>query len=161
MGVQAADTVTLIFLNTDGKTERRPRFTGQAIFYSARRPVEPNTQDPVFGSLDWLTDVMVGDTQESLGSLEPSQTLEAYTSSSSRGVLVQWAMGAEEHSEKNCITVAIDSGGAPFPTSTQEPYIVDTVYVMPWETKMVPDGNDMWNLWKQQAIALNTVLAEE
>lgn len=161
MGIQAADKVTLIFLDTDGRTERHPRFTGQAIFYSARRPVEPNSENPVFGSFDWLTDVMVADTQESLGSLQPTQTLDAYTSSSSRGVLVQWSNSAERHSEKNCITIAIDSGGAPFPTSTEERYVVDTVYVMPWDTRLEDDQNPMWGLWKEQAIALNLVLEEE
>jgi hypothetical protein len=95
MGMGPDDEVTLRFLNAD-KTKRKPSVKGTFVkFFSTSRQGRLKGKDPQappieLGSKDWLTDVLLADTQERLDSLTPDMDLDAASTFSSRHVHLQY-----------------------------------------------------------------------
>lgn len=148
MGVRACEKgVTLRFLDKDGSSETRNPVTGEfAYFFSKRRLESPNSSDPIYGSQDWLTDVIVVDNPIKLTTMQPSQTNIDYTSCSSKRVLVQWSVGAETGHSDQCFTISTGH------QETPSGYLyADTVLVLPPETQM-NSSHSLWSLWKDMAI---------
>lgn len=112
MGLQPAPTgVTLRFVENDLITERKPPVTGFARFFSTPRKQrrgqpDPPNPGPELGSSDWLTDVLVADTQAKLAKLKPDFTTQALTSTTSLQVRVQWDTDANSGVEPASVTIA-------------------------------------------------------
>lgn len=150
MGVRASEKgVTLKFLDVTGKTEMRDPVTGEfAFFFGTKRPEAPGDPDPIHGSQDWLTDLIVVDNPAKLIDLRPSQPGISFTSASSKRVTVQWSVGRAEDSMDFCYTISTGHQA-----SSSDPLYADTVLVLPAQTQMVP-GHYLFETWKKQAQAI-------
>src|SRR5437588_11806909 len=115
MGVSAGSNITLKILDKDGNEIKAIPGGTFSQLYSRRRPVNPGTIDHVLGSLDWLTDVMIADTQAKLAAMTPCKISTALTSTSSRLVCVQWDIGSEKGRQDDSLTMSTSSDpqGAP------------------------------------------------
>lgn len=146
MGVQGSKTgVTLEFKDVTGTKDIRPSVKGTiSNFFARQRPVAPGSTDPLFGSADWLTDIILVDQPAKLADLKATQTGDAFTSASSKKVLVQWDVGDDKGRMYNCLTVA---------TGQQDPVtgrlMATNIIVLPPQTEMKP-GHILFGLWKQQ-----------
>jgi hypothetical protein len=95
MGMGPGGEVTLRFLNAD-KSKRAPEVKGTFVkFFSISRKNRVQAKDPQsppveLGSKDWLTDVLLADTQERLNELRPDNDLDAASTFSSRHVHLQF-----------------------------------------------------------------------
>ena len=113
MGLQPhPNGVTLKFVEKDGITPRKPfSVKGFAKFFSTPRAQlrgqpDPANPGPELGSKDWLTDVLVADTQARLDQLRPISNLQALTSTASLQVRVQWETNASSGNEPASVTIA-------------------------------------------------------
>lgn len=154
MGVYADPTgLEIRFYDKEGKNEIRSAIKGKGQLYSLPRTERRGEPDPAdldysLGSTDWLTDVMVADTDEELGQMEPDCKGAALTSTCSQKVSVQWkkklASGQIDTNKiENCVTLAVvnpgdEDSGQRFPTKQ--------IFVFPEGTKIQP-GHPFWNKW--------------
>ncbi|HEY1938496.1 MAG TPA: hypothetical protein VGJ33_11230 [Candidatus Angelobacter sp.] len=67
---------------------------------------DPPNPGPELGSKDWLTDVLVADTPTRLAQMQPTNDLQAMTSTASLQVHVQWETDASSGEEPGCVTLA-------------------------------------------------------
>lgn len=105
MGTIASSSgVTLRILDKNG-VEQKTVFGKFAHLYSKQRPLNPGSPDPLLGSQDWLTDVLIADTEAKLKAMKPTQNLAAATSQGSRLVLVRWNIETDQGQMDNCITL--------------------------------------------------------
>jgi len=155
MGVGRAQKVTLEFLDKDGNIDpnQGPVTGAYCVFYAAPRPDRPDDPDPVLGSQDWLTDVLLADTQAKLTAMKPTQIGDAYTSASSRQVQVQYDVGNKSGRVRDRLTLATSSTGD---TDDRGFLLVDRVRVMPGNTNMRP-GHPLWEEWKKMKIKLEAM----
>jgi hypothetical protein len=152
MGVRASQTgVTLLFFNPDGTPDTtKAAVTGEfAAFYSISRPVDPTSNDLHLGSKDWLTDIMVVDSQVKLGNMTPTQSGIQLTSAASKQVLVRWDVGGQRGTQVECFTI---SSGQMVGTRL----FADTIKVLPRNTVMDENNNDLWGEWTKAAQSLLT-----
>jgi hypothetical protein len=154
MGVYADPTgLEIRFYDKEGKNEIRSAIKGKAQLYSLSRTKRRGEPDPAvldysLGSTDWLTDVMVADTDEELKQMESASTGAALTSTCSQKVCVQWkkkfASGQIDADKiENCVTLAVvnpgeEDSGQRFPTKQ--------IYVFPEGTNIRP-GHPFWDKW--------------
>ncbi len=95
MGMGPGGKVALHFLNVD-KTERKPPVEGAFVkFFSTSRKDRLKIHDPQdpsieLGSKDWLTDVLLADTESGLAKLKPDMDFDAQSTFSSRHVHLQY-----------------------------------------------------------------------
>lgn len=156
MGVKVSPRgVFLKFLDAQGNLDStKPVFFGTAAaFYGKTRPIHPNSKDPKYGSPDWLTDVLVADSEANLSTLPHSIDEEPYTSGSSKNVTVRWAStDASGQVQTNVLegaqTIAV---GYPMPngatTGTTTPYMVEGFLVLPAGATLEND-HATWPAWK-------------
>jgi hypothetical protein len=125
-----------------------------AFLFSTPRLDNPGSKDPIWGSQDWLTDIIVVDNPAKLALMTPTQTGTAYTSCSSRRVLVRWDVGKDIIGrEEACLTIATGhnnkSGGhKPGP---RDYLYADKVLVLPKDTVM-DNNHRRWKEWQEGAI---------
>jgi hypothetical protein len=149
MGVRASEIgVTLKFFTADGQPDpRKPDVTGEfAYFFSLERPEAPNDKDPIYGSPEWLTDVIVVDDPSKLAQLPPTQTSTLLTSGASKLVTVQWDAGGKKSNPgglRGCMTVCVGHDGH---YGTEKRYYADTVLVLPYGTP-IQNYKDLWDAW--------------
>jgi len=129
MGIWPGSNVTLKFSDENGNEIRRISGGRFAQFFSSRRPIKPRSADPVLGSEDWLTDILVADTQEKLEAMTPTQSMFALTSASSRMVTVQWHIGDQRGRQERCLTMCSS-------LDPSTPTVADEVTVLPETTNM-------------------------
>ncbi|HLJ28928.1 MAG TPA: hypothetical protein VKY85_19615 [Candidatus Angelobacter sp.] len=129
MGTLASENgVTLRILDKNG-AEQRQIFGKFARFFSRKRPLNPGSPDPLLGSQDWLTDVLVADSKQKLDAMKPTQNELAATSQGSRLVLVHWSVANEDNQMDNCITLCKG-------TMQGNRLVTDEVQVLPKDTVM-------------------------
>jgi len=149
MGVRASQTgVTLKFFTADGQPHpERPEVKGEfAYFFSLPRPEAPNDPDPIHGSPEWLTDVIVVDDPSKLDELPPTQTSVLLTSGASKLVTVQWDAGGKKSPPgglRGCMTICLGKDGV---YGTEKRYYADTVWVLPYGTP-VDKNKVLWEAW--------------
>jgi hypothetical protein len=153
VGVRASETgVTLKFFTIDGKPDSsNPDVNGEfAYFFSIARPEEPNDPDPIHGSPEWLTDVIVVDHPSKLAQLPPTQTSLLLTSGASKLVTVQWDANGKKSKPgglRFCMTICVGHDGY---YGTEKRYYADTVLVLPFNTPIQapdPDHKKLWDAW--------------
>ncbi|HWG49251.1 MAG TPA: hypothetical protein VN669_06135 [Candidatus Acidoferrales bacterium] len=154
MGVRASETgVTLKFFNVDGTPDQtRQDVKGEfAYFFSTKRPEAPGNTDPIHGSPEWLTDVIVVDHPSKLAQLPPTQTSILLTSGASKLVTVQWDVGGGKKSEpgglRYCMTICVGHDGY---YGSEQRYYAETVLVLPYDTPIqAPDADHkkLWDAW--------------
>jgi hypothetical protein len=155
MGVYADPSgVELKFFDKDGRNEIRPSVRGTGQLHSLARKERLNKPDPValdysLGSTDWLTDVMVADTEKELQDMPACSKGSAATSTCSRMVRVQWKEKlpngqTETKRLDNCVTLAVvtpgtEDSGQRLPTKE--------IYIFPNGTEFGPDHpfSRQWN----------------
>jgi len=156
MGVYADPSgVELRFFDADGEKEIREPVQGKGQLHSLPRTVRRGKPDPVgqdyaLGSTDWLTDVMVADSDQELQSMTPTTTGASLTSTCSQLVCVQWKVKLpsgqiDAGRKQDCVTLAIIKPGAQHVdgrVATKE------IYVFPKGTTIGP-GHKMWDKWHQ------------
>ena len=150
MGVRANQRgVTLKFLDATGTQQTRADLKGEfAFFFSKRRPELPGDLDPKHGSQDWLTDLIVVDNPAKLVSMPLSQTEIAYTSASSKKVIVRWGVGGDEGREDGCVTIATGDQA-----SAGDYLFADSVLVLPAGT-VIDESHALWPTWSKMVISL-------
>jgi hypothetical protein len=149
MGVRASETgVTLKFFTADGQPHpERPEVKGEfAYFFSLSRPEAPNNPDPIYGSPEWLTDVIVVDDPSKLEELPPTQTSVLLTSGASKLVTVQWDAGGKKSPPgglRGCMTICIGHDGV---YGTEKRFYATEVWVLPYGT-LVKNYKNLWDEW--------------
>jgi hypothetical protein len=154
MGVQASPNgVFLKFVDVNGNPDpSRPAVFGKlAALFGKTRPDHPGDPDPVFGSPEWLTDLLVANDTDDLADLPHRGTLAAYTSGSSKSVSVQWDAtdvdGQDaEGSLDSRMTIAVGYPLPPTAGHTQPAFMVEGFLVLPPETSMNPT-HKLWQGW--------------
>jgi hypothetical protein len=161
MGIESAPSgVTLHFLDKTGRPDGRPDVKGNCLLLSSRRIDNPLDPDPLWGSSDWLTDIIVADTPAKLSAIRPvGQGTDAFTSSASRRVFVQWDSkspdGKQQIGEQqNCLTIARLLDGQ---CSKKGYGLTDHILILPSNTDMMP-GHDCWKDWKDMILKLQAML---
>jgi hypothetical protein len=149
MGVRASETgVTLKFFTIDGQPDpKKPDVKGEfAYFFSMERPEAPNDPNPIYGSPEWLTDVIVVDDPSKLAELPPTQTSILLTSGASKLVTVQWDAEGKKSNPgglRGCMTICVGHDGS---YGTEKRYYAETVLVLPYGTP-IQNYNNLWNAW--------------
>ncbi|HLJ28927.1 MAG TPA: hypothetical protein VKY85_19610 [Candidatus Angelobacter sp.] len=142
MGVKASqDGVDVVFLDATGTQLERLFYGEHVFFFSAPRPIDKSQSDPLFGSKDWLTDIVILDNPSKLGDLPPSQSQIAATSAASPRVRVQWDVGGGEQGTQDLsltICYGDNSGGH---------FFVDEIAVLPPGTEMTR-GHNLYQDWE-------------
>lgn len=167
MGVYADPSgIEIKFYDKEGKNEIRSSVKGQGLLHSLPRTErrgapDPTTLDYSLGSTDWLTDVMVADTDKDLKEMTSASTGAAMTSTCSQMVYVQWkkqlsATQTDSGKIENCVTLAVvnpgeEDSGRRFPTKE--------IYVFPEGTKIVP-GHPFWDKWHHTIDYLQSIHEE-
>jgi hypothetical protein len=167
MGVYADPTgVEIKFYDKEGKNEIRSSVKGKGLLHSLPRTDRRQKKDPEnpgysLGSTDWLTDVMIADTEDDLKQMTPCSVGASLTSTCSHMVRVQWKktlQSGEVDSGKreNCVTLAIVNPGeegidARLPTKE--------ICVFPEGTKIEP-GHPFWTKWHKTIDYLASVHVE-
>lgn len=147
MGVYADPSgVELKFYDKEGKTEVRPSVKSKGLLHSLHRADRRQKPDPAeldysLGSTDWLTDVMVADTEEELKAMPEISNGACLTSVCSRMVRVQWKKKlpngkVDSGKLENCVTLAVvtpgsEDSGRRMPTKE--------IYVFPEGTQFGPN----------------------
>jgi hypothetical protein len=158
MGCDSGDNgITLKFLDKNGHLDTsKPVIFGKAVaLYSATRTDHPGDLDPVYGSQDWLTEVLVADDPVSLAGLPRGAVTVAYTSTSSKGVLLRWDTTDWEGSrlsgvEHDQVTIAMG-----YPSGEAGRFKVEELLVLPSGTLMDPN-HPLWDAWKFASHTLQT-----
>jgi hypothetical protein len=132
MGVRASETgVTLKFFKQDGTPDpKQPDVRGQfAFFFSVPRPEAPGDPDPIHGSPEWLTDIIVVDNPSKLMTkITPTQTGILLTSAASKRVVVQWNIDdGPIQTRVGCFTISKGHPPNPLPGN---PLFAETVAVI-------------------------------
>ncbi|MBZ5533984.1 MAG: hypothetical protein LAO20_21345 [Acidobacteriia bacterium] len=143
MGVRASQAgVTLQFLKADGTPDTsKPRVTGEfAYFFSLPRPEAPNDTDPIHGSPDWLTDIIVVDNPAKLAQMPLTQTGILLTSAASKMVTVRWDANGRSGSVSYCLTLCEGIDGQ---YQGEERYYAYAVKILPYGT----DIRNLPGLW--------------
>jgi hypothetical protein len=155
MGVRASETgVTLKFFTADGTMDTtKPPVTGEyAYFFSIPRPENPSSTDPLDGSQDWLTDIIVLDNPAKLKYMTPTQTGIQLTSAASKRVLVRWDVGAQSGTQGPCITISSGHWASGH-------LFAELVKVLPDDVK-TNNMNDKNHLWPDWLIGVKQFLAQ-
>jgi hypothetical protein len=126
-------------------------------FFSRPRVGDPSSTDPVHGSADWLTHVIVTDDPRKLAELAQEETGDAETSFSSRRVTVSWWVGSFRGTRSDCLTVADE------PLPPQDPFggpiriEVKTLDVLPGDADILNlTDEDLVFRWKEGCRALES-----
>ncbi|HEY1938497.1 MAG TPA: hypothetical protein VGJ33_11235 [Candidatus Angelobacter sp.] len=136
------------FFTSDGKPDSsRPDVRGEfAYFFSIERPEAPNDPDPIHGSPEWLTDVVVVDHPSKLAQLPPTQTNILLTSGASKLVTLQWDANGKTSPPgglRYCMTICVGHDGS---YGTEMRYYADKVLVLPYDTP-IQNYTDLWKAW--------------
>lgn len=154
MAVQPCDNgVQLHFLDKNGIRHTRAQVFGKyARFYSKPRPEAPGDTNPIHGSQDWLTDIIVVDDLQKLEYLKPTQIGAQDTSCCSKGVLVQWWVGEDKSHQNHALSLGYGHFDGKY-------YRVHSLDIMPADTEMNPQHN-LWKMWQGSTDKLQILKAE-
>jgi hypothetical protein len=167
MGVYADPSgVELKFYDKEGKTEVRPSVKSKGLLHSLHRADRRGEPEPVdldysLGSTDWLTDVMVAETEDELNAMPKSSNGACLTSVCSRMVRVQWKKKLpngqiDSGRLDNCVTLAMvtpgtEDSGQRMPTKE--------IYVFPEGTQFGPE-HPFWPQWHGTIAYLESIRTE-
>lgn len=160
MGIIGKSTgVTLRFVDAAGETEIQSPVTGQfSRFFAKERPESPGSTNVLFGSPDWLTDIILADSSAKLEELPPSQTEQAFTSASSKRVNVQYSVGNDQTKMINCLTIVnLDTSTQ---ASATDPVAAQEIFVLPSDTDMKP-GHPFFARWEAGANKSHAIKAAQ
>ena len=167
MGVYADPTgVEIKFYDKEGKNEIRSSVKGKGLLHSLPRTDRRNKPDPIaqdysLGSLDWLTDVMIADTEDELQKMPPCSMGASLTSTCSRMVRVQWNKNLPNGQTDSgrldgCVTLALVTPGT---EDTGRRMPTKKIYVFPEGTHFGPD-HPFLPQWKGTIDYLESMHAE-
>src|SRR5216684_1715897 len=144
MGCEASPNgVTLQFFDASGGDLSRSVSGKYAKLYSKHRPVQHGHTNQLLGSQDWLTDILVADSDAKLKAMTPTCNCIDQTSACSMDVSLQWDVGNNGEAHEDCLSIAFGTpkGGA---------VVVDKIYILPAGTVMA-NGHKLWHDWVRQA----------
>ena len=146
MGVRPSEAgVKLTFFKADGTVDPNicPVKGEFAYFFSVPRPEAPGDKDPIHGSQDWLTDIIVVDNPIKLVHIAPTQTNIQLTSAASKQVLVRWDVAGRVGTIVNCFTISAGHLGS-------GRFFAETVQVLDSHTVM-DNKHPLWKPWVDAA----------
>jgi hypothetical protein len=158
MGVRASETgVTLKFFKQDGAPDtNQSDVTGEfAFFFSVPRPEAPGDTNPIHGSPDWLTDIIVVDNPIKLVNITPTQTDIQLTSAASKRVVVQWSIGnGPTQSRVGCFTIVKGHPPKPSPGSRKFAETIAVIHPSPSDITAISNSSLIqdWNDAAQQLL---------
>lgn len=151
MGVRGSETgVTLKFFNQDGSPSAQPDVTGEfAFFFSVPRPEAPGDTDPIHGSPEWLSDlIVVNNPSKLMTDIKPTKTGILLTSAASKQVVVQWSLeDGVPHRLDDCFTIATGHPPNPPPGSHLFAETVAVIHPSPQQITDISNSSliQAWN----------------
>jgi hypothetical protein len=157
MGVRASETgVTLKFFREDGLPDTQSDVEGEfAFFFSVPRREAPGDPNPIHGSQDWLTDIIVVDNPSKLAKITPTQTGIQLTSAASKQVVVQWNLAdGVLHQLIGCFTIAKGHPQNPPPGSHLFAETIAVIHPSPSDITAISNSSLIqdWNNAAQQLL---------